>query len=217
MNRFQALLSTLILPTIGAVAILFVLQIRTNQKLEKLVDSGQKTVEIHQASSEKVSSSSTQTTKVDNTQASISALLSRIEKLEEGSGSVTPQIIQQVTTAPSFQPQVMYLGSSSTTSRDWAESGVEVSLNKSDYPSGVSISFQAGLSVIGGEAWARLKNKTTGAVISISEVFHAGSTTTWKSSPNFELHSGSNSYVVEIRSTSGETANLDGARLILSK
>jgi hypothetical protein len=77
--------------------------------------------------------------------------------------------------------------------------------------------FEAGLSIIGGEAWARLKNKTTGAIISVSEVFHNNSTVVWKNSGVFKLHPGNNLYVVEIKSSSDEIANLVGSRIKLSQ
>lgn len=40
--------------------------------------------------------------------------------------------------------------------------------------------------------------------------------TDWKNSPGFKLHSGTNTYVIELKSTTGEQANLSGARLKLS-
>ena len=188
----------------GGIVILFVLQSKTSQKLEQLIENSQDNIEYNPNNSNVSDSEVNLIIQDKATEASISGLIDRIEKLEQDSEKSVAPIIQQVSTT-SFQPQVIYLGSSNTTSRDWENSGVEVSLNKSDYPSGVKITFQAGLSIIGGEAWARLKNNTTGAVISISEVFHSGSTTTWKSSPEFELHNGNNIYIVELRSTSGET------------
>ncbi|MDP4031206.1 MAG: hypothetical protein Q8P47_02870, partial [Candidatus Beckwithbacteria bacterium] len=101
--------------------------------------------------------------------------------------------------------------------RNWTETGAQVQLNSANYPAGVNAVFEAGLSIIGGEAWARLKNKTTGAIISVSEVSHNNSAVAWKGSGAFKLHSGNNLYVVEIKSSSGETANLSGSRLQLSQ
>ena len=216
MKRFQIILLSIIVIMMGGIVILFVLQSKTSQKLKQLIENSQDNIEYNPNNSNVSDSKVNLIIQDKATEASISGLIDRIEKLEQDSEKNVAPIIQQVSTT-SFQPQVIYLGSSNTTNRDWEDSGVEVSLNKSDYPSGVKITFQAGLSIIGGEAWARLKNNTTGAVISISEVFHSGSTTTWKSSPEFELHNGNNIYIVELRSTSGETVDLAGARLILSK
>lgn len=156
-------------------------------------------------------------------QATIAGLLKRLEILEtEKSVTPSPQpeaeppaVEAQTTTKTVFQTQVVYLGSGSTTQRDWTESGAQAWLNSASYPEDVQATFEAGLSIIGGEAWARLKNKTTGAIISVSEVFHNNSTVAWKSSGAFKLHPGNNLYVVEIKSSSDEVANLAGSRLQL--
>lgn len=115
-----------------------------------------------------------------------------------------------------WQPQNIYLGSANTTKNEWSESTVEIQLNTNDYPNGVTAIFEAQLSIISGEVSARLKNKTTGAIMSITEVTHNSNTATWKSSPKFQLHHGNNIYVIELRSSSSELANLSNARLKLS-
>ncbi len=157
-------------------------------------------------------------------QATIAGLLKRLEILESEQ-ETPPQALPQPSSPstalgvnkPVFQTQVVYLGSGSTTQRDWTESGAQAWLNSASYPEDVQATFEAGLSIIGGEAWARLKNKTTGAIISISEVFHNNSTVAWKGSGAFKLHPGNNLYVVEIKSSSDEVANLAGSRLQLSQ
>jgi len=50
----------------------------------------------------------------------------------------------------------------------------------------------------------------------VTEIFNNSNTATWKNSPAFKLHSGTNTYVIELKSTTGEQANLSGARLKLS-
>jgi len=153
-------------------------------------------------------------------QASISSLLFRIENLEKTDQTTptpAPVPVYQGGATPSFQPQTIYMGSASTTNTTWTDSGVEVSLYSGDYPSGVKLYFEAGLSIIGGEAWARVKNKTTGSVINTTAVFHNNNTVTWKYSPAFYLHSGNNVYVIQLKSTSSERANLAGARLKITQ
>lgn len=157
-----------------------------------------------------------------NLQASVSGLLARVEELEASMAaaqlsSQTSQTQTTTGTSQDFQKQVIYLGSDTTTSRDWSQTGVEVTINSTDYPANVTATLQAGLSIGNGQAWARVTNKTTGAIISLTEVWHDTSTTTWKSSPEFKLHSGVNTYVIELRSTSGETAHLSGARLVIEQ
>ncbi|MBU2052174.1 hypothetical protein KKH13_03155, partial [Patescibacteria group bacterium] len=150
-------------------------------------------------------------------QATISSLLKRLEILEADKNIPSPAESQpeadrsvveaQTVTKAVFPTQVLYLGAGSTTERNWTETGAQVQLNSANYPAGVNVVFEAGLSIIGGEVWARLKNKTTGAIISISEVSHNNSTVAWKGSGAFKLHPGNNLYVVELKSSSGETAN----------
>ena len=149
-------------------------------------------------------------------EASIASLLNRIETLEKVPVQTT-SVTASPATAIVFQPQVIYLGSASSNRHEWTDSGVEVVINSADYPADISAVFEAGLSIPGGEAWARLKNETTGAVMLITEVSHNNSTVTWKSSPSFKLHSGNNTYIVQLKSTSHETANLSGARLKITR
>jgi len=162
-------------------------------------------------------------TSVAALQATMAALLQRLEVLEAGQSTEplpasSPQISPEPLVAkPVFQTQVLYLGSGNTIERIWTETAAQLWLNSANYPSGVQAVFEAGLSIIGGEAWARLKNKTTGAVIFISEVSHNNNTVVWKTAPAFKLHPGNNLYVVEIKSSSGETANLAGSRIQLSQ
>ncbi len=163
----------------------------------------------------------THSTTVSALEASISGITERLTALELIPTPIpTTKPTPKTTSTPStYTPfgEVIYLGSGSSDSRDWKTSGVEITLNSSDYPIGTKMKFEAGLSIIGGEAWARLKNKTTGGIISLSEVSHNTSTTTWKGSPAFSLEAGNNVYEVELRSTSGEVATMQGSRLILTK
>ena len=148
--------------------------------------------------------------------ASFSALSNRLEALESSKTTTSPRTTSPApTTATKFQKQSVYLGAATTNRRDWTATGQQIVLNSHDYPSTVNATFEAGLSIIGGEAAARLINKTTGAIISASEVSHSVSATTWKTSNRFKLHPGSNIYEVELRSTSDEVAQLAGARIVI--
>ena len=155
-------------------------------------------------------------------QASMSALSSTVNHLDEQLTDLSKQIANRSSSNnsslfPSFTKETLYLGSASTSNREWSETGLELGINSAHYPAGVTVKLEASLSIIGGEAWVRLKNKSTGAVISLSEIFHNTNVATWKLSPSFALHSGGYTYVLEARSTSGETANISGARLIIEK
>lgn len=155
-------------------------------------------------------------------QATIAGLLKRLEILESEKNQLpaepSPVVAAnpvQVATKAVFQTQDLYLGSASTIARDWTETGATINLNAANYPNDVKAVFEAGLSIIGGEAWARLINTSTGAIISVTEIFHNNNIVTWKTSPVFKLHPGNNAYTVQIKSTSGETANLNGCRIKL--
>ncbi len=132
--------------------------------------------------------------------------------------SSSPAVITSpvITPSSSWQPQNIYLGSATTTKTEWTETGAAIQLNSSDYPAEVKAVFEAQLSIVNGEAWARLKNKTSGAIMQVTEIFNNSNIATWKSSPAFKLHNGTNTYVIELKSTTGEQANLSGARLKLS-
>jgi len=132
------------------------------------------------------------------------------------SPSPAPSLAPSPTVTVQWQPQNIYLGSATTTKTEWTETSTAIQLNSSDYPTEVKAVFEAQLSIVNGEAWARLKNKTTGAIMQVTEIFNNSNTATWKSSPAFKLHNGTNTYVIELKSTTGEQANLSGARLKLS-
>lgn len=161
-------------------------------------------------------------TQQDQLEASVSALAARLEEVEKNQKAIQSQIAtsastKQTSLAPTFTKETLYLGSANTTSRDWSETGLEIGINSAHYPAGVNVKLEASLSIIGGEAWVRLKNKSTGAVIALSEISHNTSVSTWKLSPSFALHTGGYTYVLEARSTSGESANISGARLIIER
>jgi hypothetical protein len=110
----------------------------------------------------------------------------------------------------------LFLGSGSTINRDWTTiPGASVSFKTSEYPGLSNARFEAALGIVGGEAQARLIEKSTGAILDITTVFNNTDTSTWKYSPVFSLSAGDHELVVQLRSTSGEVARLEGARLTL--
>ncbi len=118
------------------------------------------------------------------------------------------------TPSPSVKESVIYVGSGSTANRDWTDvSGAQTDINLDNFSHIKSVHFEAGLSIVGGEAHARLVNKTTGGVFYDSEVSNNTSQGMWISSRPLYLLGGNNTYSVQLKSTSGETANLIGARI----
>jgi hypothetical protein len=216
MSNFEKIIVVVLTFLLAAVTLLFTLQLRTNNLVKNLTNTTVSEIKNDSIplstnldlneTIEKIDQ------KTEDLLASSSALTKRLEKLEE-----KPDTITSNNTNPNFQKQIIYIGSASTKENNWIDSGVEINLNSSDYPSGVNAVFEAGLSTVGGEAWARLINKTTGAVMDITEISHSTSTTTWKSSHSFNLFEGNNTYSLQIKSSSGEVANFSGARIVISK
>jgi hypothetical protein len=226
MSRFKVFVDAMLaILAIGFIT-LTISQARTLNQLKALNNSSEKTAFVDTASpsSKDTSSSSFSLFEEANTalQASVSSLLNRLEILEKtdtpttstsvGSTSYTPQ-----STTSTFQPQDIYLGNAFTHNTNWEDTSLEASLYSEHYPASVNVYFEAGLSIIGGEVWARLKNKTTGAIISVTELSHNNNTVTWKNSSAFKLHPGNNIYLVQLKSTSGEKANLAGARIKITQ
>lgn len=230
MSNFEKLLSATVLILILAVAILFFLNFSQENSLKSLPllssNSGQNSIgeqsdveteSIDQPSDQETSSETTTNStqladKISDLEASTSALLERIENLENAPAKTSYSV-----SAPNFQKQIVYLGSATTKSLSWVDTDAEVTLNSADYPTNVDASFEVGMSIVGGQAWARLINKTTGAVMAITEIYHDTSNTTWKSSPSFKLHSGNNTYQMQVRSSSSENAAFSGARIVIGK
>jgi len=160
---------------------------------------------------------------VSQFQAKLSDLGKRISLVESNGATATintvsaPQVTKPVAqTQPTIKEQTIYIGSGSSSSTNWTDIGSAViELNSANYPNLDRVIFEANLSIVGGEAYARLKNKTSGQVIEISTVSHNSSLAAQKLSGSFGLTSGSNEYVVQLRSSSNEKVILDGARLRL--
>lgn len=228
LNVFQLknfILLSLALTTFGLLIAVSVLWMR-QLKLEQSISNPTPTTATNAPSTELAAIMLNEAESNSSLQASMSAVNSRLSQIESqlihlskevatqsGSKSNTPA----TSLASSFSKETLYLGSATTKSQEWSETGLEIGINSAHYPAGVTVKLEASLSTIGGEAWVRITNKSTGAVISLSEISHNTSTATWKLSPSFALHPGGYTYSLEARSTSGETANISGARLIIEK
>lgn len=145
----------------------------------------------------------------------LTARITTLEKTLASLPSPTPQKSTTIyNTAQTAKEYIIYLGTGSTSNREWTEqSGTVADINLNNYPHSKSVTFEAGLSILGGDAHARLVNKTTGAVYYNTDVMHNTGTAMWKTSSPIQLPSGKSTYIVQLRSTSGEMANLIGSRL----
>ncbi|PIR59148.1 MAG: hypothetical protein COU69_02055 [Candidatus Pacebacteria bacterium CG10_big_fil_rev_8_21_14_0_10_56_10] len=138
------------------------------------------------------------------------ALTSRVDQLANQPATTSIPV-----TVSSFKKQTIFLGSDKTTNRDWTNTGVEITLSSGDFYAGAPVVFEASLSIEGGEAHARLVNSTTGGILTQTELGHNRGSAVWKTAPAFPLPTGSNKMTVQLRSTSGERAFLEGARLVI--
>ena len=158
------------------------------------------------------------------------ALVLQITQLQEEVASLSAQVASQeglqkaasptvVTTTAASTPreQSIYIGSGNSNKPEWVDiDSAALEFNTTNYPGLDSATFEATLSVVGGEASARLRNKTTGHIITAAEVTHNTGSATQKLSGSFQLGSGNNAYVVQLRSSGNETATLHSSRLRLS-
>ena len=224
LNVFQLknfILLSLALTTFGLLIAVSVLWMR-QLKLEQSISNPTPTTATNAPSTELAANMLNEAESKSSLQASMSAVNSRLSQIESQLIHLSKEMASQSgsksnTPASSFSKETLYLGSATTKSQEWSETGLEIGINSAHYPAGVTVKLEASLSTIGGETWVRITNKSTGAVISLSEISHNTSTATWKLSPSFALHPGGYTYSLEARSTSGETANISGARLIIEK
>lgn len=172
-----------------------------------------------------VAESTSSAATVADLQAELEDIKSRLTTVEEGQESSTADDDSDTTTATTettetvaqFQEQTVYMGYGNSNSASWTDiTTASIVLDTANYAYAKNVTFEATLSIVGGEVSARIKNKTTGGVITASEVTHNSSTAATKMSSTFTLPSGSNEYIVQLRSSSSEKAVLDGARLRLT-
>lgn len=143
----------------------------------------------------------------------IAQIENAVKKLEQNQSPSTTSN----TASQSAQEYIIYIGTGSSVDREWKNvTETIMSIDTTKYPKIVDVQLEAALSIIGGEARARLVNYETGAVIAGSEVMHNTSTTTWKTSQSFSLQDSQQTYVVQLKSSSGERVYLNGARLIIT-
>ncbi len=160
------------------------------------------------------SSSSTVVTNPGN-----SSLEKRVATLEQDIKKIsTPQPTSSTVASESNDSTVkeyfIYLGSGSASSTEWTNiPGAVVTIDAGQYKNIKDVRFEAGLSIVSGNAYARLINQDSSSAIFGTEVLHNTSTPTWKTSSSINLQSGNSTYMVQLRSSNGERVDLSGARI----
>lgn len=106
------------------------------------------------------------------------------------------------------------LGSGNTSNTEWADvPSAQATINSDRYGEIVSIYFEASLSAINGLVEARLLDKTSAEVIVESNISHNTSEYVWKISKPFTVGPGGKTYIVQMKSSTGETVEMSQARL----
>lgn len=106
------------------------------------------------------------------------------------------------------------LGSGSTNSQDWVNTGAQAYIDTSQYQI-KAVYFEATLRANSGQVIARLINKNENEYIGGSEVSHNTPTATLIRSGKINLPAGNKLYVVQLRAELPQDVFLDGARVRL--
>lgn len=105
------------------------------------------------------------------------------------------------------------MGTGSTNKTDWIDvPSVQATINGDRYGQVVAAYFEASMKSPNGKVEARLLDRTNATVIHESNVEHIGDYT-WIISKPFALPTGGRTFVVQMRSGSGDTVEINGARL----
>ena len=106
------------------------------------------------------------------------------------------------------------LGSGNTSNTEWADvPSAQATINSDRYGEIVSIYFEASLSAINGTIEARILDKTSSEVITESNISHNTSEYVWRSSKPFSVGPGGKTYIVQMKSSTGEVVEMSQARL----
>jgi len=106
------------------------------------------------------------------------------------------------------------LGTGSTTKQEWADvPALQATVNGDRYGASASAYFEASMRSVNGKAEARLLDKTTSEVIHQSNIAHEGTDYSWVVSKPFGLSPGGRTFMVQMRSSSGEMVEASGVRL----
>lgn len=154
--------------------------------------------------------------------ASVSALNKKIDQVSQSKSS-TPLVQTQTSssqTTTSTSPKTLYIpigyGGSSSSSTDFATvTGHEVTINPSDYPGYKQMVLEATFRIFQGNGTGevRLLNKTDGTAVLSSIISTTSQDYALKVSSGFTLTSGSKTYTVQAKSSTGYSVDLQLTRI----
>lgn len=161
-----------------------------------------------------VVSTASNSANVGSTSAVIAELATEIEKIDDRLVTLERKAINSPTKTAGPKEVQLYIGSGSTFNTEWKNiESATITINADNYPNLKEVRFEAALSILGGNAYARLINKHTGAVLSTSEIYNNTSSAVWKTSAPIYLNSGQQTYIVQLKSSSNEHAVMEAARI----
>jgi hypothetical protein len=150
--------------------------------------------------------------KVKTLENSINELSSRVAKLETGTSTTTTTTSTGAKVA--YIP-VGYTGSGNATSDYTNVSGQEVTIDTANYPGYKSMTLEANFRIYqgNGTGYIRLANKTDGTSFSSSILSTTSEDYATKTSSSFTISSGSKTYVIQAKSTTGYSVDLQWSRI----
>ena len=158
-------------------------------------------------------------------EASISAVNKRIDELPKVSQTTpvtnqTQSATTQVTTTSSTGPKTSYIpvgnSGSGTSSTDFSSvSGHEVTIDTGSYPGYKQMVLEANFRIFQGNGTGevRLFNKTDGTAVINSTLSTTSQDYSTKTSSGFNISSGSKTYTVQVKSTTGYSVDLQWSRI----
>ena len=161
----------------------------------------------------------------DIIEASLSAVNKKIADLEKKqqtlpvSSQITPTTAPTTATSTSSGPKVSYVpigytGSGTYSSDFGTVSGYETAIDPGNYPGYKKMVLEVNFRIFqNGTAEVRLFNKTDGVAITNSDISTTSQSYTTVTSSGFTLASGSKTYTIQVKSSTGYAVELQWARL----
>jgi len=147
-------------------------------------------------------------------QKNVDAVQKQLDQLQQQITTIKKQSVVVAPAKSQTKTSTLYIGSGSTDNRDWVLlPSATITIDPSQYSHIKEVRFEAGLSILNGEAHARLYDLTTSTPYFATEVSNNTSAGAWQTSDAFQIPNATHQYSVQIKSTSGEMATLFGSRL----
>lgn len=106
------------------------------------------------------------------------------------------------------------MGTGSTNKTEWSDVlSLQATINGDRYGQIVAVYFEASMRAVNGKVEARLLDRTSASVMHESNIELQGNEYAWVISKPFAVTPGGKTFMVQMRSSSGEEVSINGARL----